>query len=98
VQDGNVKLEQDTKYSYSACSFYDKNGFPHNSKLGSRRLRNLDESLMNDSQINDPTTVYMLSLPGRPSLSWRLADGAYSSRFVDDAEDGEELCGCGLYG
>jgi hypothetical protein len=96
AKDGNVVQDQDTntnKATVPSVSTREK-CFPHNSEawLKGPRLGNLDESLMNDDFVKLMTLElpYMLSLPGKakPLLGQTIA--YESSRFVDDAESGDD--------
>jgi hypothetical protein len=98
AKDGNViqdeDKDEDTNSVPELSASTRENCFPHNSEewLKGPRLGNLDESLMNDDFVKLMTLElpYMLSLPGKakPFLGQTIAFD--SSRFVDDAESGDD--------
>jgi hypothetical protein len=94
AQDSNVVQDEDTNIATVPSLSTRQKCFPHNSEawLQGPRLGNLDESLMNDDFVKLMTLQlpYMLSLPGKakPLLGQTIA--FESSRFVDDAESGDD--------
>jgi hypothetical protein len=91
VQD---EADENTKSVTVPSSSTRENCFPHNSEawLKGPRLGNLDESLMNDDFVKRMTLElpYMLSLPGKAKPFLEQTIAFESSRFVDDAESGDD--------
>ena len=96
TKDGNVVQDEDedtNSVTVPSASIREK-CFPHNSEawLKGPRLGNLDESLMNDDFVKLMTLElpYMLSLPGKAKPFLEQTIAFESSRFVDDAESGDD--------
>lgn len=94
AKDGNVVQDKDTNTVTMPSIVTREKCFPHNSEawLQGPRLGNLDESLMNDDFVKLMTLElpYMLSLPGKAKPLLRQTIAYESSRFVDDAESGDD--------
>jgi hypothetical protein len=94
TKNGIIVQDEDTKSVTVPSVSKRESCFPHNSEawLQGPRLGNLDEPLMNDDFVKRMTLElpYMLSLPGKakPFLGQTIA--FENSRFMDDAESGDD--------